>query len=71
MPLIEEILTELESLPVDKQEKALSYVHSLKQESKRERKEILHQSFRNLSLEEVEEWEQNTQTCRTIDAKSW
>lgn len=71
MSLIEEIVSEVKSLPVDKQEQAYKFVHGLHKETIEERSVRLKKAFNVLSLEEVEEWEHNMQSCRKIDVESW
>ena len=71
MSLIEEIVSEVRSLPADKQEQAYKYVHGLHKEAIEERSVVLKKAFAVLSLEEVEEWERNIKSCRKIDAESW
>ena len=71
MSLIEEIVSEVRSLPLDKQEQAYKYVHDLHKETVEERSVRLKKAFEVLNLEEVEEWERNVQSCRKIDVESW
>lgn len=71
MSLIEQIVADIKSLPIDKQEAALHYVHNLREQNQQERQAILDRAFGVLSLEEVEEWERNVQSCRKVDAESW
>ena len=71
MSLIEEIVEEVKNLPVDKQEEAYRLVHGLREGVIAERRSHLEKVFSSLSIEEAEEWEKNTLSCRKIDVESW
>lgn len=71
MSLIEQIVSDIKSLPIDKQEAAFNYVHGLREQTIEERQAILDRVSRALTIEEAEEWERNVQSCRKIDVETW
>ncbi len=71
MSSLETIVKELEGLSSDDREKAESYIHDLKEERRRLRKEALKNTRGALIGEKGNLFEKAIEDCEYVDATSW
>lgn len=70
--VIENVVEELKSLPPERLEEVASYIHSVNEQSRRERRsKALKETFGVISESEAHEWEASVNDCRKIDHENW